>query len=162
LIPWPLRPAAATPAPTPHAAAGGASAVSTRLRSLAGPWLVASSASSAPDDAAIDAYLNTLKWDDKGLLVAIAQARAAAAGRAVARRALHDPRRLTHCTGCVFCMRTRVYVYVCAVARAERGHGRHHDAGLRKPAGGEAHADNGQGARPCVRKFRKARAPRNR
>jgi hypothetical protein len=95
LIPWPLRPAAATPAPLPHAAAGGgASAVSTRLRSLAGPWLAASAASSAPDDAAIDAYLNTLKWDDKGLLVAIAQARAArvraAARRAAARSAAAD------------------------------------------------------------------------
>jgi hypothetical protein len=49
-------------------------ASSTRLHSL--PRLVSASAAAPSDDAALDAYLDTLKWDDKGLLVAIAQARA--------------------------------------------------------------------------------------
>ena len=63
----PSAPRHATPVAAAHAAPA---AGSTRLRALS---RLASSAA-APDDAALDAYLDTLKWDDKGLLVAIAQA----------------------------------------------------------------------------------------
>jgi len=124
----PTAPRAATPAAAhADAAAGG-----TRLRAL--PWLASAAAAAAPaDDAALDAYLDTLKWDDKGLLVAIAQAREPAkpASRGAAPKQQGSANALRR--------------------SAERGHRRDHDAGLREPAGGEAHADDGQGASAALR-----------
>ena len=119
-----LIPACAPRVATTAATAHAAPASSTRLHSL--PRLVAAAAAAPPDDAALDAYLDTLKWDDKGLLVAIAQAR---------------PRRRLCTHGS-----TALLAALTSAAAAERGHGRDHDAGLRQPSGCEAHADDGQGA----------------
>ena len=94
------------------------------------------SSSGEAESHALDAFLDTLKWDASGLVVAIAQARARLrAGTAFPRAT----------SGRLALLKPLTSAQV--PPRSERGHGRHYDAGVRQPGGGEAHADHGEGVR---------------